>query len=94
VFKKMPDDIFALAANPDGGLQSVQVTESGDWPGNTFVIFTGVETALAPDWKAFIKLVGAIAAKSRDNLLVQFTSLWTERIGSFLKLGEGIDFTR
>jgi hypothetical protein len=89
--KREDDDVFALCNNT--AIYSSTRSPVDTWPDGA-IVFQGTIPHLAPDFRAFVKLFGAMFLISRDQLVLKLTSIFTERLGSFVGLGNGIDFAR
>jgi hypothetical protein len=73
-----------------GGFQEVSASE-GTWATGTLVEIKG-ELGLAPDLDGIVKVAGAFGISTFDRWYTTVLPLFSEKLGSFLGLGEGIDF--
>lgn len=87
------DDVFATFQGPDGNLISAQAKDVTSWPVGA-TVFLGTVPHIAPDWRTFLKTAAAMFIVSREHPAVKIASLFTERLGSFVGLGQGVDFNR
>jgi len=73
-----------------GGFQEVSSSE-GTWATGTLVEVKG-DLGLAPDLDGIVKVAGAFGISTFDRWYTTVLPLFSEKLGSFLGLGEGIDF--
>lgn len=89
-----PDDIVGIARNPDGTFTVIHAAklraDKTPWPMGT-VIFAGSEMHLAVDWRAAIKVAGAVFAWTRENTWAKVAALFPETIGDLAGLARGLD---
>jgi hypothetical protein len=79
-----------FTTNSGGGFQESSSTE-GTWATGTLVEVKG-ELGLAPDLDGIVKVAGAFGISTFDRWYTTVLPLFSEKLGSFLGLGEGIDF--
>jgi hypothetical protein len=90
--QKLPEDVFGIQP---GGV-AVLSTSAGDasgWPVGT-TVFLGTVPHLVPDIKSAAKVAAGAFLTSREHPALKLVALFTEKLGSFAGLGQGIDFTR
>jgi len=86
------DDVFAIF--PEGGVfRSVNSESATSWPVGA-TVFMGTVPHIAPDFKTFGKTAAAMFLASREHPALKVLSMFSERLGSFVGLGQGVDFNR
>jgi hypothetical protein len=86
-----PDDVFGV--RPDGNQFLTSVANENTWPVGTMV-FSGTIPHLVPDWKSAAKTAMGAFFASREHPALKVFALFTEKVGSFAGLGQGMDFTK
>jgi hypothetical protein len=79
---------FLCTAN---GFQQAFATDGNRWPQGAMVEVKA-ELGLAPDLDAILKVAGTFGIQTFDRWYTTVLPLFSEKLGSFLGLGEGIDF--
>lgn len=88
-----PFDLYGVWTDPDGTWHTRQASEVTSWPTNAMVTI-GVTPHITVEWQGAPKVAAGAFLSAQDNWGLKLLSLFTERFGSLVNLGQGIDFNR